>query len=77
MRIANVAFDSSIASSDPLLGITDAVRETGYSETYLRRHADWGILSCVRTVGGHRLFKLSDLRACRRRRTSTRTRLAA
>lgn len=63
----NVAFDTSTASPDTLLSVSDAARELRYSITYIRRLADTGALPCVRVTHGHfRLFRLRDVQAFRR-----------
>ena len=41
----------------------DAERFTGLSRNTLIRYARWGILTHLRTTGGHRRYKLSELRA--------------
>lgn len=67
--------------SDTLLGIVDCARKLHLSENSVRRLSDSGRLPSVRTLGGHRLFRLSDVRAFRRmrrrRRASNKTKLAA
>ncbi len=48
---------------ETLLGPKDAERLTGLSRNALIRYVRRGVLSHFRTAGGHRRYKLSELRA--------------
>jgi excisionase family DNA binding protein len=45
-----------------LLGTAEVARLCGVAETTIKRWADEGLLSCVRTAGGHRRFPVRELR---------------
>lgn len=55
-------------AADTLLGSADTARELGVSETYIRELANSGRLPCIRTRGGHRFFRLDDVRGFQRER---------
>lgn len=50
-------------TSEDLLSIGEAARETGVSVDTLRRYATDGRIAAVLTPGGHRRFRRSDLEA--------------
>ncbi len=58
--------DQVSATDSVLLSMSDAVRATRYSATYLRELASVGRLPCTRTTRGQYLFRLSDLKAFER-----------
>ena len=47
--------------SEVLLSTRDAAAYLGVGTTSIKRWADDGVLPCVRTVGGHRRFRVSDI----------------
>lgn len=52
--------------SEVLLSTRDAAAYLGVGTTSIKRWADDGALPCVRTVGGHRRFRMSDLERLRK-----------
>lgn len=50
---------------ESLLSTTQTARILGVAAASVKRWADSGLLSCVRTVGGHRRFRTSDVEAFR------------
>lgn len=58
--------------SDRLMSTGDVAEVLGVSEATVKRWADAGTLSCIRTPGGHRKFRLRDIAMhLASRRTST------
>ncbi|HQB42138.1 MAG TPA: helix-turn-helix domain-containing protein, partial [Polyangiaceae bacterium] len=47
--------------SDRLMSTGDVAEVLGVSEATVKRWADAGTLSCIRTPGGHRKFRLRDI----------------
>lgn len=50
-----------MSMSDRLMSTGDVAEVLGVSEATVKRWADAGTLSCIRTPGGHRKFRLRDI----------------
>lgn len=61
-------FASIDLAVEELLSTHEAARRAGVGPTAIKRWADEGLLTCVRTAGGHRRFPRRELEAFLRRR---------
>ena len=55
--------DTSERERDPLIQPCEASALTGVSARSLRRYNDLGLIGAIRTPGGHRRYKLSEVRS--------------
>jgi len=61
MVFSTKTFKTTSAESDSLLSSTAVAKQLGVTVSTVKRWADDGTLTCVRTAGGHRRFSLQEV----------------